>query len=101
MTPEAEDLCNQIGQQIINAIPEAWETAWVTVKFEPGVVSAQGFYKKHHNTAQYNFRVVGAINRLFARLRELIRKDEQDMWAKATFTIQEDKTFKVDFEYEQ
>lgn len=99
MTTTVEDLSQQIGQVITQAIPKPWQEAFVEVVFEDDVTTTQGSYLAMHDAKRHSFPLPGSINRLFAQLRGMTRRDGASMWVKATFTVQSDKAFTVDFKY--
>lgn len=98
MPTEVETLSQQIGQIIANSIPDSWQTAWVEVQFEPGVISANGAYLSSQDSTQHSFQVPGSINHLFMQLRRLVKKGDQK-WRAAKFILHKDSSFKIDFEY--
>ncbi|MEI6777806.1 MAG: hypothetical protein WCK70_12980 [Chloroflexales bacterium] len=99
MSATVEGLTQQIGQAITQAIPMPWQAASVEVLFEDDVMTTQGSYLAIHDAKRHSFPIPGSINRLFAQLRGMTRRDGTSMWVKATFTIQSDKVFTVDFKY--
>lgn len=99
MNPEIEDIYKQIGQHINQTVPAIWEEAWISVLFEPGVITSQGFYTQKQSPNLQSFRVSGDINRLFLRLRQLMSENESRKWSTAKYTLQANGTFKINFEY--
>jgi hypothetical protein len=99
MVTEVEDLYRQVGQYIFQTIPESWTEAWIAVEFEPGVVSAQGYYIASETSDERSFQVTGDVNRLFISLRQLVQKDKQHMFKGAKFMLKADGEFRIDFEY--
>jgi hypothetical protein len=99
MTTTVEDLTQQIGQMITQAIPAPWQEAQVKVSFAEGVVTAQGWYTAQDAGTRHSFALPGSINRLFAQLRTLSQKTGQSMWHTATFTIKADTHFTLEFTY--
>ena len=99
MTSEVETLYQRIAQSIANAIPELWETAWVTVEFEPGVISEAGGYTSLRDKTQHTFSTPNDIGDLFTRLRQLVKRDDRNIWSRARFVLEADGKFRIDFDY--
>jgi hypothetical protein len=95
----AEDICQQIGQLVAKTVPQPWQTARIHVRFQNGVISAEGTYTRPQESTQHSFPVPGAINHLFMQLRQLVKKDDQNLWTGATFIVEADGRFTIDFEY--
>ena len=94
MNPEIESIFKEVGSYINSNISEDWESAWIEVEFEPGVISSTGRYKKPGDEKEYSFLVTGNVGRLFLKLRQTIKKGEET-WRKAKYSLQPDGVFKV------
>lgn len=99
MSTSVEDLTQQLGQMIVQAIPAPWKEAQVEVEFDDGVITSQGWYVTQDTGTRHSFRLPGAINWHFAQLRTQTQKTGQSMWQAATMTIQADTRFTLEFTY--
>lgn len=100
MPATVEDLLQQIGHMIVQALPVPWQQASVEVLFEDDVTTAHGLYLPIGDAEQHSFPVPGSINRLFGHLRGVTRRDGHTMWSKATLIIQSDNSYTIDFNYD-
>ena len=99
MTQEVEAILKEIGQYIARTIQDPWDRAWIEVEFQPGVIAAEGRYTATGVAKAHSFLVGGNVARRFARLRQLVKKDEVTIWEKARYTVHPDGEFRIDFDY--
>lgn len=99
MTTSVEDLTQQLGQMIVQAVPAPWQAVQVDVAFGDEVITSQGWYVAQDTGTRHSFRLPGAINWLFAQLRTQTQKTGQSMWQAATMTVQADTRFTLEFTY--
>jgi hypothetical protein len=99
MGTDLESLYQQIVQTIDQSIPERWQSASVDILIQDTVVTASGTYIAQRDCAEHSFPVVGSLNRMFMEMRQIIKKDNQNLWSTAHFTVNNKGKFTVEFGY--
>ena len=99
MSNELESLYQQIADSITAQIPKEWRKVKIIIEFKPGVISSQGSYNMPDDAADKDFVVLGNINRLFSKLRDLTQKDANNKAARMIFTIQPQGKFNLEIAY--
>lgn len=94
-----EELYPQIAQTMVDAIPEAWDTAWVMVELKPGVISTQGHYQLLGAESPVSFRVPHQTLALFNQLHAQMVETMQADWKRARFDLKSTGKFDLSFEY--
>ena len=100
MNAEMEKLYQLIGQSIVNAIPETWETAQVRIDLDPGVVTAHGIYVSDKDFETRSFKVNYAMVKHFKVLHAIMAETPKGDWKHAKFVINKEGHFDLSFEYE-
>lgn len=100
MNAEMEKLYKLIGQSLAGLIPEAWKSAWVTVEFGEGVITAKGFYIPESGGEPRSLKLNYAFVKFFKSLRALMAKVPKGDWKQARFDLKRDGKFDFSFKYD-
>ncbi len=97
---EAENFYPEVGQMICDAIPGYFLTAWVHVEMIDDVSSYGVFYLKENNRFQFLYSGLDDIENKFRELRNRFKDADHEAWSGATFILNRDGKFSVDFTYD-
>jgi hypothetical protein len=114
---EIEKIQNEIGAYLIDMIPVPWKkicfyaecsigctSTWIAfIEKKTGVISTQEFFWKRYNSYPFkeldvNMTLADLSQKLFEAYIEKFGEDK--VWRTMFYTIEEDYSFNIDFEYE-
>jgi len=97
-----ESLYEHIAQQMVKGIPEAWNTATLTIEMAEddnallyGRYTPQNDPKEERNIEGLDYTVYYAA----AEIRRRLKNPEKVAWTKSVLTLSPDGDFSFDFEY--
>ncbi len=86
-TKNIDEIYTEIGQLLINLLPDDFQEAWISVEMIDDVWGAEIFYKKTENTYGYINDDLDAIEDKFRLLRNLFKDKNNETWSTATFSL--------------
>ena len=95
-----DELYSNIGQFLINLLPETFEEAWISVEMIDDVWGAEIFYKKSDRAYGYINDNLDSIEDQFRLLRQLFKNDNNEAWTTATFHLTKSYKMNLEFGYE-
>ena len=104
------EIYETIGQEMINTLPEQWDTAWIEVNIDQidQVISMGAKYSYDGSIFDFDVDVVdGALiesesDEAFYALYHLMQKDKNDIpWNKARFEINNEGDFDIEFKLDE
>lgn len=99
MARTLEEIYQQLGIQIAQAIDAEWSRAWVVAEVKgESALDLQGWYQPAGGGEPKNFST-RTLARDFMSLYLRLRRDDQSPWRKATLTLEPAGEFKLDLEY--
>lgn len=100
MTPEIEELYQKIADEIVDFMPEEdWNTIWIPVEMEDDHGSTGCYYITDKSREPISIEASDGIFDIFYDMRELYKKHGKEPWSSATFILESDGKFSIDFGY--
>jgi hypothetical protein len=100
MGESVEDIYQQIGIYIVEAIDDDWIEASIDMEIGTGSGRGNGRYRKEGVDDVLSFPLRYDVVKLFEELRTRLQKPGAESWSKATFRLKRDGTFSLDLEYQ-
>lgn len=97
MTPEIEALYRRIGQQMIDIAGDPFVNGYARVEMGGDFGSVALFVNRGDGTYEYMVDEPGDLFDAFAELRERCIGAGMGAWSQATFAIEANGTFSIDF----
>lgn len=95
-----EPLYQQIAESIEDAIPEDWDTAKMEAVFFSGSSNYTGEYSRASDGVTRSFTTTLPGERAFRAIRKLFKESDQPMWGRASFELQSNGTFNMNWGYD-
>jgi hypothetical protein len=105
MSKKIEEIYQQLGILINTSIEDDWVKAWIKARMHEGNAEFEFLYQKNAKSTPLPFDesvspVIGKIYKSFKELREILKQPGQSPWHTATFTLESNGKFKLDYEYD-
>jgi len=110
MFSTVNEIYETIGQEMINTLPEQWDTAWIEVNIDliDQVISMGAKYSYNGDIFDFDFDVVDGVlidsesDKAFFSLYHLMQKNKGDVpWNKARFEISSEGDFDIEFKLDE
>ncbi|WP_164897304.1 immunity protein YezG family protein [Pseudomonas alkylphenolica] len=98
--PTQEEVYTEIGQSLLDAVPDDFEEAWVRTEMIEDVWSIGVFYKKPQGTYGYIGGVNEELEESLRVLWQIYKKDTNAAWTTATFHLTKSFEMSLDLGYE-
>lgn len=95
-----EEIYSEIGNSIVNSIPDGWQKAWIEACVgDNNADFTCRFINK--NGVKYQFETDFETYQLFSELRNHFENTKGGKWGKAIFTLDSSGDFNIDFKYKE
>ncbi|MCU1725575.1 antitoxin YezG family protein [Pseudomonas sp. 7P_10.2_Bac1] len=99
-TKNIDEIYPEIGQLLINLLPDDFQEAWISVEMIDDVWGAEIFYKKSENTYGYINDELHVIEDKFRLLRDLLKDKNNETWSTATFNLTNTYSMNLELGYD-
>lgn len=99
-TKDIDGIYHEIGQLLINLLPDDFQEAWISVEMIDDVWGAEIFYKKSENTYGYINDELDVIEDKFRLLRNLLKDKNNETWSTATFNLTNTYSMNLELGYD-
>ena len=99
-TEDIDDIYPEIGQLLLDLLPDDFQEAWISVEMVDDVWGAEIFYKKPESSYGYINDELDEIEDKFRRLRNLFKDENNETWSTATFHLTKNHEMNLELGYE-
>lgn len=105
MPRSLEEIYQNIANLINESLDEPWVRAWVIARVESDNAEFEYMYQKSTDAQPSSFmrktdHTAADMYEDFDELRQIMSSSGQSPWKSATFALESDGTFKVDYAYD-